>query len=44
MFVFNITKENIVEHGDSVDVEYSVFQRNEIEIDELRRGPDKPVS
>lgn len=44
MQVLHVAKENIIEHCDYVDVEHSIFQGNEEEVDELSRRPNQPVS
>lgn len=44
VLVLDVTKENVVEHRDGVDVQDAVLQWNEEEVDELRWRPNQPVS
>lgn len=37
--VFGVWKENVPPNSNHIDVHHSIHGRNEIEIDELRRGP-----
>lgn len=43
MSVLHVAEEDVVEHCDGVDVENSILQWNEEEVDELRWRPYEPV-
>lgn len=43
MYILHVAKKDIIEHCNCVDVEDSIFQGNEQEVDELCRRPNQPV-